>query len=251
MARDHPTSGTQKRTSASSASVSLLEAHPEMERSLTAVERTAASRVRLPVHPVASGHVDLGRLLAEAKAIGLFVLEGMLLQRLSINDRITLLLLGPGDLFIPSKEPETALPIQLGCSATAGTRLALLDQHALTAARRWPHITSALLRRMGQQTERVAVQLAVAHLPRVDERLLAIMALLGERWGHLTSDGTMIPLVLTHETLGGLIGSRRSSVTIALSRLAERGHLLKHDRGWLLRHQPRDPGRPHHDQATR
>ena len=232
---------------ASSSGVSLLEAHPEMGRSLTAKERAAATRVRLPVQSVASGHVDVGTLLAEAKAIGLFVLEGVLVQRLRINDRLTLRLLGPGDLFIPSKQPQTSLPMQIGCIATAATRLALLDQPALTAARRWPHITAALLGHMAQQTEQIAVQLAIAHLPRIDERLLAIMTLLGDRWGQVTSDGTLIPLALTHETLGGMIGSRRPSVTIALARLAKRGHLLKHDRGWLLRHQPRNPAPPHHD----
>lgn len=250
MEMDHPTSGSRDRTISSSSVVSLLEAHPELGRPLTAKDRAAVSRIELPVQSVARGDVDVGTLLAEAKAIGLFVLEGMLLQRLRISDRLTLLLLGPGDLFVPSEEPQTALRMQLGCIATTPTRVALLDQRALTAARRWPHITAALLGQMAQQSERVAVQLAIAHLPRIDERLLEIMALLGERWGHVTADGTIIPLALTHEALGALIGSRRSSTTIALGRLAKRGHLLKHERGWLLRHQRRGPVRPHHDQAT-
>jgi CRP-like cAMP-binding protein len=217
--------------------VSLLEADPEIGRSLTAKERSAASRMMLPVHTVTRDHSDIGTLLAEASAIGVFVLDGMLLQRLRINDQLTLRLLGPGELFIPSKGPQ-ALPIRSGCVATAATRLALLDQQLLTVARSWPRITAGLLGRMAQQTDRLTVQLAIAHLPRVDERLLAIMALLAERWGHLTPDGTVIPLALTHETLGGLIGSRRSTVTGALNQLAKHGHLLRHDRGWLLRHQP-------------
>jgi CRP/FNR family transcriptional regulator, cyclic AMP receptor protein len=235
------TSGSQQRVGAGWR-VSLLEADPEMGRLLTGKERAAARRVMLPVHTVAGDRVDIGRLLVEAGAIGLFVLEGMLFQRLRINDRLTLRLLGPGDLFIPSQASQAALPVQFACIATAATRLALLDEQVLTAARRWPHISAALLGHMAAQTERVAVQLAIAHLPRVDERLMAIMALLAERWGQLTADGIMIPLALTHETLGGLIGSRRSSVTVALSRLAKYGHLLKHERGWLLRHQPRGPG---------
>lgn len=217
-----------------------------MDRLLTSRERAAASRVMLPVHTVESGGSDIGTLLVETRAIGLFVLEGLLFQWLRINDRLTLRLLGPGDLFMPSNEPPAALPMQFACVATAATRLAVLDHQALTAARRWPHMTAALLGHMAQQTERVAVQLAIAHLPRIDERLLAIMALLAERWGHVTPDGTIIPLALTHETLGGLIGSRRPSVTIALSGLDKRGRLLKHDRGWLLRHQPGNAARPHH-----
>ena len=75
------------------------------------------------------------------------------------------------------------------------------------------------------------------------------MAQLAERWGEVTPDGTMIPLALTHVTLGGMIGARRSTVTVAVSLLAKQGHLLKHDRGWLLRHPPRVPTRPNHDQT--
>jgi CRP/FNR family transcriptional regulator, cyclic AMP receptor protein len=234
-------SGSQQRAG-SRKRVSLLEADPEMDRSLTGKERAAARRVMLPVHTVARDQFDIRTLLAEAGAIGLFVLEGTLFQSLGINNRLTLRLLGPGDLFIPSTEPQAKLPMQFGCIATTATRLALLNEQALTAARRWPHMTAALLGHTAGQTERVAVQLAIAHLPRIDQRLLAIMALLAERWGQVTPDGTMIPLALTHETLGRLIGARRSSVTVGLSGLAKHGHLLKHERGWLLRHQPRDPG---------
>jgi CRP/FNR family transcriptional regulator, cyclic AMP receptor protein len=233
-------SGSQERAG-SRQRVSLLEADPEMDRLLTGKERAAARRVMLPVHTVAREHFDIRTLLAEAGAIGVFVLEGTLFQWLKINDRLTLRLLGPGDLFIPSTELQAALPMQFGCIATAATRVALLNERALSAARRWPHMTATLLGHMAGQTERVAVQLAIAHLPRIDQRLLAIMALLAERWGQVTPDGTVIPVALTHETLGGLIGSRRSSVTVALSRLAKHGHLLKHERGWLLRHPALQP----------
>lgn len=243
-------SGSQQRAIPSGSGVSLLEADPEIGRLLTAKERDAASRMMLPVHTVARDHSDIRTLLAEASAIGLFVLEGMLFQRLTVSHRLTLRLLGPGDLYLPSEQPQTVLPMQLGWIGTAATSLALLDQELLSAARRWPGITVGLLTRMAQQTERGAVQLAVAHLPRATERLLAIMALLAERWGHATPDGTIIPLALTHETLGGLTGSRRPTVTIALSQLAQHDHLLKHDRGWLLRHQPRRREQCDHDQPT-
>jgi hypothetical protein len=96
---DQRTPDSQEPTSGSR--VSLLEADPEMGRLLTAKERAAARRVMLPVHTVARDRCDIGTLLAEAGAIGLFVLEGMLFHSLRINDHLTLRLLGPGDLFIP------------------------------------------------------------------------------------------------------------------------------------------------------
>jgi hypothetical protein len=160
---DQRTPDSQEPTSGSR--VSLLEADPEMGRLLPAKDRAAAGRVMLPVHTVVRDRCEIGTLLAEAGAIGLFVLEGTLFQSLRINDHLTLRLLGPGDLFIPSKEPQAMRPMQSACIASAATRLALLDQQALDAARRWPHVTATLLGHVAQQTERVALQLAIAHPP--------------------------------------------------------------------------------------
>jgi CRP/FNR family transcriptional regulator, cyclic AMP receptor protein len=235
------TADSGPRTIVSGSGVSLLDADPELRRSLNGNERAAASRMMLPIHTIAAARSDIAALLAEASVIGLFVVEGMLSQRLRIGDQLSLRLLGPGDLCV-SGQPRSALPIRYGCIGTAATKVALLDQKLLSGACRWPGITAGLLRRMAQQTEASAVHLAIAQLPRANDRLLAIMALLAGRWGQVTSDGTMIPLALTHASLGELIGSSRPTVTIALSHLARHGHLLKHDHGWLLPHQPRDAG---------
>jgi DNA-binding transcriptional MocR family regulator len=85
------------------------------------------------------------------------------------------------------------------------------------------------------------VQLAICHLPRVEDRLLSLFWLLAESWGRVTSSGTALPLVLTHETLGALIGARRPTVTLALGELAERGAILRQGRTWLLVEQPAAP----------
>jgi hypothetical protein len=41
-------------------------------------------------------------------------------------------------------------------------------------------------------------------------------------------------LTLTHQALGSLVGGRRSTITLALSALSDRGALLHQDRGWVL-----------------
>jgi hypothetical protein len=87
---------------------------------------------------------------------------------------------------------------------------------------------------MAEQSERAAAHIAISQLPRVEERLMAMMWLLAERWGYVTEAGTVVPLALTHETLGELIGSRRPTVTLALGKLTQRGALGKDDRGWLI-----------------
>jgi len=83
------------------------------------------------------------------------------------------------------------------------------------------------------------VQLAIGHLPRVDQRLLAMMDLLAERWGEVTPAGVLIPLNLTHETIGGLIGASRPSMTIAVGGVVDAGALVLGDTGWLLGPHPR------------
>ncbi|HUE25664.1 MAG TPA: helix-turn-helix domain-containing protein, partial [Solirubrobacteraceae bacterium] len=83
--------------------------------------------------------------------------------------------------------------------------------------------------------------------PRVDQRLLAVMWLLAESWGRVTPAGTTLPLSLTHDALGALIGARRPTVTLALRELTERGAVIRQDQGWLLLeappHSTRPPGR--------
>jgi CRP-like cAMP-binding protein len=110
----------------------------------------------------------------------------------------------------------------------------LLGSHILIAARRFPQIVRGLLARLAEQSEQEAAHLAISQLPRVPQRLMAIMWLLAEKWGYVTPGGTVLPLALTHETLGGLIGARRPTVTLGLRELSERGRLVKQDKGWLI-----------------
>ena len=57
---------------------------------------------------------------------------------------------------------------------------------------------------------------AIAHLTRVDDRLLALLWCLAERWGRVVPDGVLVSLRLSHRTLAGMVGARRPSVTTAL-----------------------------------
>jgi hypothetical protein len=84
----------------------------------------------------------------------------------------------------------------------------------------------------------MAAQIAICQLPRVEDRVLAMMWLLAEAWGRVTSSGTVLPVALTHDVLGELIGARRSTVTLALKELAEEGALFRQDGEWLLLKPP-------------
>jgi hypothetical protein len=212
----------------------LLDADPDLARFLSAEEHRAADRLALPVRTVPGNDDDVSALIEDAKAFGALVLDGMLAHRVRIGDHPALRLLGSGDAFCLGGEPATTLLADSRCSAIAATRVALLDGNFLIAAHRFPQIVRGLLAGMAEQSERAAAQLAISHLPRVDQRLMAIMWLLAEKWGYVTRAGTMLPLVLTHATLGYLIGARRPTVTLALRDLAEHGQLVKQDDGWLI-----------------
>jgi CRP-like cAMP-binding protein len=93
-----------------------------------------------------------------------------------------------------------------------------------------------LLERVEARARRLAAAKAIAQLTRVDHRLLAIFRQLGERWGKVTADGVLLPLCLSHRTLGELIGARRPTVSTAAAALARSGELTRRpDGSWLLR----------------
>jgi len=223
---------------AHSPSVSLLETEPDIGRFLTSDERIDAGRILLPVKLVPNGPFDACGTLEAAGAFGALVFAGMLLERRRIGDRVGMRLLGPGDVISLTREPRSSLFSYSGCRVVAPMRVALLGHEMLLAVRRWPALLSGLHVHVAEQSDRLEAQLVICQLPRVDERLLAIMWLLAESWGHVTPLGTTLPLDLTHAALGGLVGARRSTVTLALGELADSGAVIRQRRGWLLVQAP-------------
>ncbi len=224
---------------ASLSTVRLLEVEPDIGRFLTAEERAAVlTLVSVPLATVLKGDFTL---FDEGKPFAGLVLEGMLFQRLRVGDHVGLRLLGPGDILSVGGTLRSTLLTQTECRAAARTELALLGNEVLSAARRWPRLMAGLHLRIGEQSERLAIQLVICQLPRVEQRLLALMWLLAESWGRVTAAGTVLPLSLTHEALGELIGARRPTVTLALIELTKRGAIVKEDGGWLLLESPPEP----------
>jgi CRP-like cAMP-binding protein len=81
--------------------------------------------------------------------------------------------------------------------------------------------------------------MALSHLTRVEVRLLALFWHLADRWGRVASDGVLVPLRLTHQTLAALVGAQRPSVTTALGGLADSGRVTRRDDGgWVLHGEP-------------
>lgn len=225
-----------------SASVLLLDAEPDIGRFLDPEELAAARRLAVPLLTVAEDGVeDLGPELDQAGALGAIVVDGVVLRQLVVADQLGMSLLGPGDLILLGSDPPSMLVGESVWRAVAETRLAVIGREFLRGARRWPGLFAGLQLRGAQQIDRLTTQLVVCQLPRVDQRVLALMWLLAESWGHVTPSGTTLPLSLTHDALGALVGARRPTVTLALRELTDRGAILRQDQGWLLVEAPPQP----------
>jgi Crp-like helix-turn-helix domain len=60
------------------------------------------------------------------------------------------------------------------------------------------------------------------------------MWFLAESWGRVTPAGTSLPLSLTHDAIGEMIGAKRPTVSLALKELVQQGAVVRRDGGWLL-----------------
>ena len=218
----------------SSARIPLLQADADIGRYLTAEERAAAETLTVPVVTFETGPVDIRALLDRNACFGALVVSGMLVSHLRVGEQAGMRILGPGDIVSAGAVPASMLLVDSGCRAVSTTQLAMLGKDLLVGAHRWPRLVAGLHARTAEQIERVAVQLAICQLPRVEDRLLALFWLLAEQWGRVTPGGTVLPLALTHETLGALVGARRPTVTLALGDLSDRGAVLRQGRAWLL-----------------
>jgi hypothetical protein len=218
--------------------VRLLDLEPDLIRYLPQEQRAEARTMLFPVARIAPGDFDVRALFDQSNAFGAFLLDGMLVQRMRLGAHTGVRLLGPGDSMAITYLARSSLLTESVCRAVLPARIALLGYDVLAATHRWPMLVAGLQARSAEQSERVMAQLMICQLPRVEERVLSILWLLAETWGQVTSRGTVLPLMLTHELIGLLIGARRPTVSLALRDLTEDGALLKQDTGWLLLQHP-------------
>ena len=179
-----------------------------------------------------------GLLHAGGRPFALMVVEGLVLRELLLAGSTASELLGPGDIVDHRGAEDALLPTTVAWSVPEAARVAVLDDRLLAVLRPWPAVGRILLARAARRELRLSTHRAIAQLPRVDERLLAFFGHLAERWGRVGASGVIVPLQLTHETLGRLIGARRPTVSLALKDMAAEGLLeRRNDGSWLLRYE--------------
>ncbi|MGO9954894.1 MAG: helix-turn-helix domain-containing protein [Solirubrobacteraceae bacterium] len=173
----------------------------------------------------------------EASAgFGLLVVKGLISGRVGRRGGYGAELLGPGDLLRPLQRPSAraSVPFDSNWSVIHPARVAVLGPQFVERAAPYPELAGVLIGRALLRTRRLAVIMAIVHYPRVDTRVHLLFWHLAARWGHLTPDGTLLPLPITHALLAEMIGSRRPTVTKALAQLAEQGLVTQLRSGWLL-----------------
>lgn len=201
-------------------------------------------RMRLVARPAATAmicDVDVGEvqlaawLAAAAKGPGVLILDGVLAANVKVGDRIAAELLGSGDLVEPRIGTEDDLLMSdVGWRALLPVRYAVLDASFADRVKPWPQIMQALLRRVERRTRSLNVQRAITCQPRLDVRLALLLWHLAARWGRVEPGGIRLPLPLTHQLLGRLVGAERPSVSHALARLARAGFVTGHGDEWHL-----------------
>ncbi|MGO9822583.1 MAG: Crp/Fnr family transcriptional regulator [Solirubrobacteraceae bacterium] len=201
-------------------------------------------RMRLVARPAATaftfdaevGEVALTKRLSDAApGPGVLVLDGVLALNVRVGDRIAAELLGPGDLVERcEREDEELLSCTVGWRALLPMRFAVLDAAFAERVRPWPQLMQALLRRAERRAHNLNVQRAIASQPRLDVRLALMLWHLAARWGRVEPGGIRLPLPLTHQLLGRLVGAERPSVSHALARLARSGLVTGHGDEWHL-----------------
>lgn len=211
--------------------IPLVDALPELADQLDEDRLELARRaVRTRLVTVRKGVWAAAADAASPGIYGFVIVNGTILRRVSAGHREGAELLGPGDLLQPSREP-----VEVTWRVVADATVAILDLRALAEAGTVPELAGALLQAANARTQTVARQLVVAQWPSVDERLVATLEMLAERWGVVTPDGIVLPDFLTHSVLAPLVGARRPSVTTSLKRLAEAGSVRRRPDGrWVL-----------------
>lgn len=208
--------------------VGLLDYEPTMVAAGDGPGRESAARALrarvLQLGPGMSENGGWGTRL-DAPAFGLLLLEGCLVREAPAGGRAALELLCPGDLLRPWEEPALLDESPGRWRALSRCTLAVLDGPFARRAAPWPEVAALLLSRLMRRNRHASLMLAIRTMPRVEDRLLAVLWVVADRVGRVTAAGVSVELPLRQADLGALAGARRPTVNVTLKVLREQGLL--------------------------
>lgn len=215
--------------------VRLLDEDPDLYEAAPAEHRARAADTCLAPGMVVEGGTWNPELADPAQgAIGLLVLNGLVLRRLGIGGRFGAELLGTGDLLRPADSTDSSMATTTAWRVIGQMQVAVLTAGVAERLARFPSLTGALVAKALSRSRRLVVMMAIVHHPRVELRVHMLLWHLADRWGRVRGEGVLVPLRLSHSVLADLTAAQRPSVTGALRRLYEKGLVRQLEEGWLL-----------------
>lgn len=181
----------------------------------------------------------------EAGAIGLLMLDGVLVRSVSVGGRPGLELFGAGDLVRSSETVGSHMmaPPEAHWWALRPTRVAVLDTRFTGRMCAYPEVIDELSGRLERRSSTHALRIAIMQQPHLSERLHLLLWHLADRFGRVHPEGVVLPVPLSHELLAQLVGARRPSVSSALKDLERAETVARQaDGSWLLGGQPPSVG---------
>jgi CRP/FNR family transcriptional regulator, cyclic AMP receptor protein len=223
--------------------VALLDADPDFRAGVPSDALAAARRVVVvPRLDAAPGRWEPPPSASWPEPVtGVVVLDGLMARDVELGSRVATQFLGPGDIVDPWGAQDDMLPCRLRWEAHGDVVLGVLDGRFALAARRWPSLLVVVQRKLCQRADRLAAQSAALQLPRVEERVLAVLWQLAERFGRVRRDGVFIPFNVSHRLIGQLAGARRPTVSLAVKELCAAELLNRGDDGsWFIANRSRE-----------
>jgi CRP-like cAMP-binding protein len=219
--------------------VRLLDAEPDLGVLMTETE-LADARIRavLPIVDLEPGDWRVS-VLSQSPGVrgdvhGFLAVSGAVTLEVELVNRTSTRLVVPGDLVLLDGLDSETIPAVWRWAALTNVRLAVFDERLILFGHRWPSLLTAILKRGAAESRHAQLQHVVSQVPRVEDRLVLLFWTLADRIGTTRSDAVWVPLTLTQETIGRMIGARRPTVSLALRSVAQRGVITREADGWLL-----------------
>jgi CRP/FNR family transcriptional regulator, cyclic AMP receptor protein len=237
---DHETNGLSQSSvrvpiSSGDGWVSLVELDADLNPRPRGWSAPGNKRLVARVAQLPPGRFDPQRLVEDPTDwLGLLVVNGLVLVQVAAGRAPIGWLVGADDLIRPWEMTDVSLLTAASWQAISPLRVALLDADFARRVAGLGPVADALTAKAVQTSHWLFAKSLVTGTSVIEERLLLLFALLGERWGKATAAGVLVAMPLTHQVLATLVGARRPSVSTAIRGLTAAGLLERTTEGWLL-----------------
>lgn len=219
----------------------LLDVDPDLGAELAAAEFDRARRYAVVEVATLERGTHNPWQIGSPDLLGLLIIDGLLLRCVQVAERRCAELVGPGGIVRPWDHfgEHAPMPFEVSWRVIEPVTLGLLDLRLVSLGARWPQLIHGILRRAVERSHALALDVAIHSLQHLELRLLVLFWHLADRFGRVSTEGTIVPLRLSHSDIAELVGSQRPSVSVRLSELAKRRVLVRRgDRTWLLLGEP-------------